>query len=308
MNINKDYFNVTSSNKKVDIDLKKNEHFTLNTFSKNNRISESIWNFSIKFGYVDTKYENIPYYENSEFNLYRQDNTAGFTFDGLSYPPYDITKPKGDIIGYIKHEIAGRGGCSFSECLKHVKGFTQFRLDIPIAIIKSFTNFNHIIYVSIDELSAFSQIHIPTNIYNNKDVTFTLYLADTNPTHNTYISSSEITFHQTTSFQKLSIDFFNPFTHFDDSIDKLQIINARINSKGYLEIVANNVHNSFTKNNTLIFPKNKLKFPEPPEQLHAAVGAARAVDAYRDATIAIRTIKGKHLYTTLSDINGLFEY
>ncbi len=80
MNINKDYFDVPPSSKKVDIDLKKNEHFTLNTFSKNNRISESIWNFSIKFGYVDTKYENIPLYENSEFNLYRQDNTAGIYF------------------------------------------------------------------------------------------------------------------------------------------------------------------------------------------------------------------------------------
>ena len=283
MNINKDYFDVPPSSKKVDIDLKKNEHFTLNTFSKNNRISESIWNFSIKFGYVDTKYENIPLYENSEFNLYRQDNTAGFTFNGFSYPPYDTTKPKGDIIGYIKHEISGRGGCSFSECLKHVKGFTQFRLDIPLAIIKSFTDFNHIIYVSIDELSAFSQIHIPTSIYNNKDVTFTLYLADTNPTHNTYISSSEITFHQKTSFQKLSIEFFNPFTQFDDSIDKLQIINARINSKGYLEIIANNVHNSFAKHNTLIFPKNKLIFPEISEPTVQYVGAVRGTGARRGA-------------------------
>ena len=69
MNINKSYFDIPkSNNEKENIDLQKIQHFTLNTFSKNNNTQETIWNFDIKFGYVDTMYENIPLYENSRIN------------------------------------------------------------------------------------------------------------------------------------------------------------------------------------------------------------------------------------------------
>jgi len=308
MNINKSYFDIPkSNNEKENIDLQKIQHFTLNTFSKNNNTQETIWNFDIKFGYVDTMYENIPLYENSRINPENQNNIGGFTYDGYSYPPFDSNKPKGDIIGYIRTEVSGNKGCSFSNRLKYVKGIKQVRLDIPISIINSFKDFNHIIYLSIDELTGYSHINIPTKICNNKDVSFTLYLVDTNPTHNTYMSSSEMIFDQLINFQKLNIDIFNPFTKFDKNTDRFNIRNARINSNGYLELITNNLHESCAINNILFIPKDKIYYNKSNSNKTIKIGAV--IDGYiENAKIIFRTIKGKQINTSLSDSNGLFQF
>jgi hypothetical protein len=130
------------------------------------------YKYKVKFNNVQSKeYIKVPVYENTEFIPETETrNTTGWydSKNNISFPPYDIEKPKGKIVYYINKLLNNSKGLSVDSFYKNIDSIALTKVLLPVKdyIYNLHCNCDHIrptilslpfIYVEIDEFEGIYQ-------------------------------------------------------------------------------------------------------------------------------------------------------
>ena len=307
MNINKHYFKTDpESNELYDIekDSIKSHYIVINTLERSYE-HESLWSLRIKFGVDGNKLVKLPIYKNdSDIGLY------GHTINGFSYYPWSpvpvnnswsTSRKEDDIVGFRCALYLGESGCVISRRMRNIINLEYIRLEVPRALTDGIPNFNHILNISCDELSGFSN----TCITNNDDVSFVTTLTETSPSSLVYTSYAKMKFNSPLNLQSLTLKVTNSQCELSN-LDSIEISHIRINQNGRLELITSNIPNSFKELQILLLPNMVLTSEtDTSNMIYEHQGAV--IDGYiKDATVIVRELDGKLVYKSKSDGNGIF--
>ena len=305
MNINKHYFKTyPESNGLYDIekDSIKSHYIVINTLERSYE-HESLWSLRIKFGVDGNKLVKLPIYKNdSEVGL------NGHTINGFSYYPWSPVdsswwrgRKEDDIVGFRSALYLGESGCIISRRMRNISNIEYIRLEVPRSLTDGIPNFNHILNISCDELSGFSN----TCITNNDDISFVTTLTETSPTSLVYTSYAKMKFNSPLNLQSLTLKVTNSQCELSN-LDSIEISHIRINQNGRLEIITSNIPNSFKESQILLLPNMVLTSEtDTSNMIYEHQGAV--IDGYiKDATVIVRELDGKLVYKSKSDKDGIF--
>lgn len=305
MNINKHYFKTyPESNGLYDIekDSITSHYIVINTLERSYD-HESLWSLRIKFGVDGNKLVKLPIYKNdSEVGLY------GHTINGFSYYPWSTvgsswwnSRKDDDIVGFRSALYLGESGCIISRRMRNISNIEYIRLEVPRALTDGIPNFNHILNISCDELSGFSN----TCITNNDDISFVTTLTETSPSSLVYTSYAKMKFNSPLNLQSLSLKVTNSQCELSN-LDSIEICHIRINENGRLEIITSNIPNSFKESQILLL-SNMTLTSETDTSNMMYEHKCSVIDGYiKDATVIVRELDGKLVYKNKSDENGIF--
>lgn len=232
MEITKTYFETNIVPEEVK--RKSIDEYALITTRNRHTKTETIWKFRTKFGIADDEVQRAVIYENNEFNPNDNVslNTTGFVIDGISYPAYNSSDPRGEIVGRGQKKYLGETGSNIRKRFKNVTDVYLHRIEIPISVFNDIDFYNHILCVSIDELSGYGLLHTELE----KNVTYKLNLIET--TSATFIYSSTIPIHFSipTNVQSLSFEITNPIVDLPTNNDLFEIDMMEIDTSGNIII------------------------------------------------------------------------
>lgn len=212
MEINKSYFQINETTKKEHETIIKSDFIIVSSKNRNPK-HETVWNFRTKFGVIGDETVKVPIYDNNRkiAQNNQSDNSYGFVWQNCLFPPYDSNDDSGNINGYVSRKnVCSEYGCLIKKKFQEVIEIYIDRIDVPQALLSSLPFFNHTLYLSIDELSGFGQLHTETS--NN--ISFNMILTDVTPSSYIYSSTVPITFNKPTNISALSFKLSN-------SIDEL---------------------------------------------------------------------------------------
>ena len=305
MNINEHYFKeYPKSDRSYDIeqDSIKSHYIVVNTLERSYE-HESLWSLRIKFGVDGNKLVKVPIYKNdSEVGLY------GHTINGFSYYPWSTagsswwnSRKEDDIVGFRSALYLGESGCIISRRMRNISNIEYIRLEVPRALTDGIPNFNHILNITCDELSGFSN----TCITNNDDISFVTTLTETSPSSLVYTSYAKMKFNSPLNLQSLSLKVTNSQCELSN-LDSIEICHIRINQNGRLELITSNIPNSFKESQMLLLP-NMILTSETDISNMIYEHRCAVIDGYiKHATVIVREIDGKLVYKSKSDDNGIF--
>lgn len=300
MNINEHYFKTSPEDRSlntIENDSITSHYVVINTVNRSYE-KESMWRLRIKFGIDGNKLITLPIYAN--------DPTfpSGHTANGISYYPWslneDAKKGRDMIVGFKSVMYLGESGCIISQRMRDIIRIDYIRIELPRVLIESIPNFNHILNISIDELSGFSNTYIP----NNDDISFVTTLTETTPSSLVYTSYANMHFRSSINLQSLSLNVTNSLCNLGD-FDSLSICRIRINNKGRLEIIAEHIPESFNKSHRILLPSINLTSETANSNMDYEHTCA-VIDGYiRDATVVVRELNGNVICQLRSDSGGI---
>ena len=107
----------------------------------------SRYDYTIYFSPDSNSYIKVPIYENNEYiarNIsdpydlidiekgVRDKNTTGFQYNNRTYQPYNISEPKGDVVGYETHVVkSSSDGVSIDKTFKNIKSIKLKKIILP---------------------------------------------------------------------------------------------------------------------------------------------------------------------------------
>ena len=303
MNITSEYFNVDENS---DSFSNEENHRTIlnNTVIINTQKrmdTENIWNFRLKFGGAGNQTSRVPVYENSPSNPSGDTNVAGFSFEGISYRPYNNNHERGSIVGWVNRTFEGEDGCVIQKQIQNVVSIEKIRVEIPKALIDSLRHFSNCLTLECDELSGFSKTF---STDDNNAVSFPVVFKDRNDNFVFFETTEPMYFHSSKNLQALTFKISD--LNFDLSTnDTTHICYARINNRNMLEFVCSDIPSSFQIGDMIKTPSNQNIVPEIANDSELLQHDCFVIDGYiRNAEVIFRTLEGKELCRTKTDSNG----
>ncbi len=300
MNINEHYFKTSPEDRSlntVENDSITSHYVVINTVNRSYE-KESMWRLRIKFGIEGNKLMTLPIYAN--------DPTfpSGHTVNGISYYPWSLNEDaksgRDMIVGFKSVMYSGESGCIISQRMRDITKIDYIRIELPRVLIESIPNFNHILNISIDELSGFSNTYIP----NNDDISFVTTLTETTPSSLVYTSYANMYFKSSINLQSLSLNVTNALCNLGD-FDSLSICHIRINNMGRLEIITDDIPESFNKTHRVLLPNINLTSETANSNMEYE-HTCTVIDGYiRDATVVVRELNGNIICKLKSDSGGI---
>jgi hypothetical protein len=294
MNITKDYFENFEDEKEIDenfIKFHKNPktyNIVLDTFDRSLG-NEDISKFRVKFDANAGQRERIPIYLNSNANI-SGNNTAGFTFEGVSYEPYNPEAHSGEIIGFHHKKFDNENGILIQKRFSEIQEIGKIRIEIPKIILSTEPSF---LYLHFDELSGFSKSFLP----NGKAITFCAYSSVFHENKYVFETRHPLPFD---SFNLQNLTFEISFPKSNILNDYATIFYATINNSAKLELVTPNMPTYFVIGDELKFETGTEIVPNVDNIPHVV----SVIDGYIDgSTVILRTFDGE-LIDSIKTVNG----
>ena len=293
MNITEDYFKNYEDEKKIDEKFinfhtnKKTFNIVLNTLHRN-LTHETVSNFRVKFDANSGHSERIPVHLNSNANI-SGDNVNGFTFEGISYEPYNPNRHSGEIIGHFMKDYKNETGILVQKRFSDVKEIGKIRIEVPKTMLSVNPSF---LYLHFDELSGFSNTYLP----NGNAITFCAYSKE-HTDHYIFETLHPLYFD---SYNLQTLTFEISFPKATVLKDYATIFYAQINNSSNLELVTPNMPSMFAVGDELIFELG-TKIVVNVDNIPHVVSV---IDGYIDNShVILRTFDGK-LVNSSKTING----
>lgn len=295
MNITEDYLKNYDDEIYTDdkfIQFHKNEkthNIVFNTIERD-LTHESMSNFRLKFDANGIQSKKIPIFLNSNINITGTANVNGFTFEGISYLPYNPNQFSGEIVGYYMKDYDSESGILIQKRFPEIKEIKKIRIEIPKIMLPTHPSF---LYIHFNELTGFSKTYLP----NGKAITFCAYSGDFHTDH--YIFETRHSLHfDSFNLQTLSFDISFPKTSFLK--DYANIYYAQINNSSNIELIAS-MPSTFAIGDSVIFEPDTEIIVNIDNIPHNVL----VIDGYiDDSTVILRTFEGK-LIGSSKTINGL---
>lgn len=289
MNITKDYFENFEDEKEIDenfIKFHKNPktyNIVIDSFDRN-LSNEDISKFRVKFDANAGQRERIPIYLNSNANI-SGNNTSGFTFEGVSYEPYNPEAHSGEVIGYHHKKFDNENGILMQKRFSEIQEIGKIRIEIPKILMSTEPSF---LYLHFDELSGFSKTFLP----NGKAITFCAYSSIFH--ENKYVFETRHPLHFD-SFNLQNLTFEINFPKSNILNDYATIFYATINSSSKLELVSHSIPTYFAIGDELKFEEGTEIVPNVDNVPHVV----SVIDGYIDgSTVILRTFDGELVEST----------
>ncbi len=294
MNITKEYFNNFEDEKEIDenfIKFHKNPkiyNIVIDTFDRN-LSNEDISKFRVKFDANAGQRERIPIYLNSNANI-SGNNTSGFTFEGVSYEPYNPESHSGEIIGFHHKEFDNENGILIQKRFSQIQQIGKIRIEIPKILMSTEPSF---LYLHFDELSGFSKTFLP----NGKAISFCAYSSVFHDNKYVFETRHPLPF-DSLNLQNLTFEISFPKSNILN--DYATIFYATINSSSKLELVTPNMPTYFAIGDELKFEEGTEIVPNVDNIPHVI----SVIDGYVDgSTVILRTFDGELVQSTKT-VNG----